>query len=65
MEPLLVFPDPPPPILAQTLDLAGYKWIAIANAAIAVQQEPVDGWAGAVVWAEEDAEAAFGMCRCS
>ena len=30
-EPLLVFPDPPPPLLAQTLDLAGYRWKAVAN----------------------------------
>ena len=26
MEPILVFPEPPPPELAQTLDLAGYSW---------------------------------------
>ena len=30
-EPLLVFPDPPPALLAQTLDLAGYPWKAVAN----------------------------------
>ena len=28
MEPLLVFPDPPPPALAQALDQAGYPWKA-------------------------------------
>ncbi len=63
MEPLLVFPDPPPPLLAQTLDLAGHPWKAVANAAIATQDEPTDGWAGAVVCAEDDAEGAFGICR--
>ncbi len=63
MEPLLVFPDPPPPLLAQTLDLAGHPWKAVSNAAVAAQSEPTDGWAGAVVCAEDDTEAAFGICR--
>ena len=62
-EPLLVFPDPPPPLLAQTLDLAGYPWKAVANASVATQSEPSDGWAGAVVCADEDPEGAFGICR--
>jgi DNA-binding response OmpR family regulator len=62
-EPLLVFPDPPPPLLAQTLDLAGHAWKAAANAAIALQHEPREGWAGAVVVADEDPEGAFGVCR--
>ncbi len=29
MEPLLVHPDPPPPVLTQALDLAGYPWVAV------------------------------------
>ena len=60
---LLVFPDPPPPLLAQTLDLAGHAWKAVDNAAVAVQHEPREGWAGAVVVAEDDAEGAFAICR--
>jgi DNA-binding response OmpR family regulator len=63
MEPLLVFPDPPPPLLAQTLDLAGYPWKAVANASVASADEPSDGWAGAIVVAEDDPEGAFGICR--
>jgi len=63
MEPLLVFPDPPPPTLAQTLDLAGYRWKSVANVSVAAQHEPPDGWAGAVVCADEDPEGAFGICR--
>jgi DNA-binding response OmpR family regulator len=63
MEILLVYPDPPTPLLAQTLDLAGYRWKAVANASIAAQHEPPDGWAGAVVCADEDPEGAFGICR--
>ncbi len=63
VEPFLVFPDPPPPLLVQTLDLAGYSWKAVANASVAAQLEPPDGWAGAVVSAEGDAEGAFVICR--
>jgi DNA-binding response OmpR family regulator len=63
MEPILVFPDPPAPLLAQTLDLAGYAWKAVANASVAVQHEPTDGWAGAVVCGDDDPEGAFGICR--
>jgi two-component system, OmpR family, alkaline phosphatase synthesis response regulator PhoP len=63
MDPLLVFPDPPPALLAQTLDLAGYPWKAVSNASVAAAAEPGDGWAGAVVVAEDDPEGAFGICR--
>ncbi len=63
MDPLCVFPDPPPPLLAQTLDLADYPWKAVDNASVAAQHEPPDGWAGAVVSAEEDPEGAFSLCR--
>jgi DNA-binding response OmpR family regulator len=62
-EPVLVFPDPPPPLLAQTLDLSTYPWKSVENSAIAVQHEPRDGWAGAVVVADEDPDGAFGICR--
>jgi DNA-binding response OmpR family regulator len=62
-QPLLVFPDPPPPLLAQTLDLAGYSWKSCANVSMATASEPADGWGGAVVVADEDPEGAFGMSR--
>jgi DNA-binding response OmpR family regulator len=62
-EPILVYPDPPPALLAQTLDLAGYRWKAVANASVATQHEPSGGWAGAVVCGDEDPEGAFGICR--
>jgi DNA-binding response OmpR family regulator len=63
MEPLLLFPDPAPPALAQALDLAGYPWKAAATADGATRDEPEDGWAGAIVVADEDPEAAFALCR--
>jgi two-component system, OmpR family, alkaline phosphatase synthesis response regulator PhoP len=63
MEPLLVWPDPPPPELAQTLDLAGYRWKAVPSADAATRLEPADGWGGAVVVADREQEAAWSLCR--
>ncbi len=63
MDPLLVFPDPPPPELAQTLDLASYTWKAVSNAAVAEELEREQNWAGAVLVADQDAEGAFALAR--
>ena len=57
-EPLLVFPDPPPPELVRTLDLGGYNWKAAGNA-----QELEGRWLGAVVSAQESPDDAFGFSR--
>jgi hypothetical protein len=54
MEPLLLFPDPPPPALCQALDLGGYPWKAVGAAMLVDRLEPEDGWSGAVVSAEDD-----------
>jgi DNA-binding response OmpR family regulator len=63
MEPLLVFPDPVPPDVAQGLDLGGYPWKAVSSVESAARLEPEDGWAGAIVCADTDPEAAFALCR--
>jgi DNA-binding response OmpR family regulator len=63
MEPLLIYPDPAPPVLAQALDLAGFPWKAVASLGDADRSEPEDGWAGAVICADVDAEGAFTLCR--
>jgi DNA-binding response OmpR family regulator len=63
LEPLLLFPDPPPPEVAQALDLGGYPWKAVATVESATRMEPDDGWAGAVVCADVETEAAFALCR--
>jgi DNA-binding response OmpR family regulator len=62
-EPLLVFPDPPVPELAQTLDLAGWQWKAVADENMARRSEPDAGWAGAIVCADRNPEAAFAVAR--
>jgi DNA-binding response OmpR family regulator len=63
MEPLLIYPDPAPPALAQALDLAGYPWKSVSSAEAALRLEPEDGWAGAIVCADVEAEGAFALCR--
>jgi DNA-binding response OmpR family regulator len=63
MEPLVLFPDPPDSVLTQTLDRAGYPWKAAASTEMVSRIEPEDGWAGAVIDASRDAEAAFALCR--
>jgi DNA-binding response OmpR family regulator len=63
MEPLLIFPDPAPPALAQALDLVGYPWKAVASPEVADRSEPEDGWAGAIVCADSDPDGAFALCR--
>ncbi|HEY2330908.1 MAG TPA: response regulator transcription factor [Acidimicrobiales bacterium] len=63
MEPLLLFPDPPPPEVVQALDLGGYPWKAVATLEAAVRMEPDDGWAGALICADDEPEAAFALCR--
>jgi DNA-binding response OmpR family regulator len=63
LEPLLLFPDPPPPEVVQALDLGGYPWKSVATLEAATRMEPDDGWAGAVICADVETEAAFALCR--
>ena len=63
MEQLVVYPEPPPPDLARTLDLGGYRWKAVASAEDAANHEPPAGWAGAIVSCDVDPEGAWALCR--
>jgi DNA-binding response OmpR family regulator len=65
MEPLLVYPDPVPPELAQALDIGGWAWKAAADIDAARRDEPTDGWVGAIVMATSvsDLETATRFCR--
>ena len=63
MELVAVFPEPPPPDLARTLDLAGHHWKAVSSADDALRNEPTAGWAGAVVACDRDPEGAWAVCR--
>ena len=59
----MVFPDPPVPELAQTLDLAGWQWKAVSDENMARRTEPDAGWAGAIICADRNPEAAFAVAR--
>lgn len=59
----MLYPDPPPPALAQALDGAGYPFKAVGHPDDARRMEPDDGWSGAIVCADVDPEGAFGLCR--
>jgi DNA-binding response OmpR family regulator len=63
MEPLLVFPDPPPAELVRMLDLDGRPWKAVADDRAAVNNAPEDGWGGAIVIVGDQSEAAWALCR--
>src|SRR5687768_12501005 len=63
MEPLLLYPDPVLPELAQALDLGGYPWKAVTDEASVARSEPEDGWSGAIIVAADDPEGAFAICR--
>ncbi|MEM9034653.1 MAG: response regulator transcription factor [Actinomycetota bacterium] len=58
-----VFPDPPPPELARALDLAGYQWIPVPDDLAVERLEPDEGWGGAIIAADQQAETAFAVCR--
>ena len=65
MEPLLVYPEPVPPELAQALDIGGWVWTAAADIDAARREEPSEGWVGAIVMATavSDLETAMRFCR--
>ncbi|MCA1691969.1 MAG: hypothetical protein LC733_07155, partial [Actinobacteria bacterium] len=63
MEPLLLYPDPAPAPLTHALDDAGYPWRATARITEIDDLQPEDGWSGAVICAEQEAEGAFSLCR--
>ena len=63
MKPLLVYPSPVPAELAQALDMAGREYVAIATESAAISQAPAEGWGGAIVAADINADGAWAMCR--
>ena len=58
LEPWLVYPDPPPPELVQTLELAGHAWKAVPDEAAVVRRDGSETtWRGAVIVLGENPEA--------
>jgi DNA-binding response OmpR family regulator len=63
MEPLLVYPDPPPDWVSRALERTGYPWRGVPDPGLAERDEPEDGFAGAVISALDDPAGAFAACR--
>ena len=63
MGPLLVYPDPPPPELVQTLDMAGLAWLSAGSAEEAASKAPVAGWVGAIVALDKESDDAWAFLR--
>jgi DNA-binding response OmpR family regulator len=63
MEPLLVYPGPPPGPVSQALATASYTWKAVVTEADADELEPEDGWSGGIVCADQRPDSAFALCR--
>lgn len=59
MNPLLVWPDPPPPDIVRVLDLAGLPWQAVGDESTARSGV----WSGLIVAADESPEAGFALAR--
>ena len=59
MQPVLVWPDPPPPDVVRVLDLAGVTWRAVDDDSAARGTL----WAGAVVSADDQPDAGLAMAR--
>jgi DNA-binding response OmpR family regulator len=60
---IAVFAGSVPPDVARVLDLAGYSWKGVATLDEAADNEPADGWAGAIIDAATDPESAWAFAR--
>ncbi len=66
MDPILCYPDPAPAEVLLAVTETGHPYRSVASLAAAdaaEQRETEDGWAGAVVVAADDLEAALAICR--
>jgi DNA-binding response OmpR family regulator len=63
MGPLLIYPDPPPAELVQTLDMAGFAWASAGTSEAAASKVPTGGWVGAIVALDKDTDGAWAFLR--
>ncbi len=59
MQPLLIWPDPPPVDLVRVLDMAGLPWTAVADESAARDNV----WSGAIVAADDQPDGGFALAR--
>jgi two-component system alkaline phosphatase synthesis response regulator PhoP len=62
MEPLLVYPDPPPVEVVRALDLGGYPWRAASSVEAVSAMATPDGWSGFLAVVDPDDDGALTMC---
>jgi DNA-binding response OmpR family regulator len=60
---IAVFAASVTPDVARVLDLAGYSWKAVATLEDAADNEPADGWAGAIIDGTDASESAWAFAR--
>lgn len=60
---MLVHPNPVAPEVAQVLDLGERAWVGVADASELAAKTPAEGWGGAIVQTDGDAETAFALCQ--
>ena len=65
VEPLLLYPDPAPPGIAQALDLGGYPWKAVSSTQAAEAVEPDDGWSARCVRDDARTRPSHSAARCA
>ncbi|HXH57147.1 response regulator transcription factor [Iamia sp.] len=63
LEPWLVHPDPPPPELVQTLELAGHAWKAVGDEGAVNRMDREVTWRGAIVVLGDAPETGLAVCR--
>ncbi len=63
MEPLILYPEKAPFHVSKALEEFGYPFTPISMIARVSSLEPSEGWAGAIVCADQSLEDAFFVCR--
>ncbi len=59
---IAVFPDPPPPELARSLDMSSHRWTAVGADSFA-QAEPAGGYVAAIIVVDSDPDGAWMFAR--
>lgn len=62
-EQFLLFPDPAPPDVVRSLDMADYGWIAVSSRDEVTAKEPAGGWTGAIICADAEPDRAWSLCH--
>lgn len=59
----LLYPDPAPPEVVRTLEMANKSWVACNGIESIPKVDPVEGFDGAIIELGESSDKAFDLCR--